>query len=87
MDYHGWKGGGTTESIMERTRHNLKLSLDELGLEDGVELLVADSTFHNSRHPRLPSQVQDPTNIVQGKELTVHCDLWLPNQSCALSTE
>lgn len=34
----------TVASIMERTRHNLKLSLEELGLEDGAELLVADST-------------------------------------------
>ena len=34
----------TVASIEERTRPNLKLSLVELGLEDGAELVVADST-------------------------------------------
>ena len=31
-------------SIEEKTRANLKLTLTELGLDDGFELVVADST-------------------------------------------
>ena len=34
----------TVSSIEERTRPNLKLSLVDLGLQDGSELVVADST-------------------------------------------
>lgn len=38
----------TVKSIEERTRANLTLSLFELGLRDGQELLVADLTNPNS---------------------------------------
>ena len=34
----------TVASIEEKTRANLKLSLADLGLQDGSELVVADST-------------------------------------------
>jgi ubiquitin-activating enzyme E1 C len=38
----------TVTSIEERTRVNLKKSLNELGLEDGSQLMVADSTSPNT---------------------------------------
>jgi ubiquitin-activating enzyme E1 C len=38
----------TVTSIEEKTRVNLKKSLSELGLEDGSQLMVADSTSPNT---------------------------------------
>lgn len=38
----------TVKSIEERTRSNLTLSLAELGLKDGQELMVADQTTPNT---------------------------------------
>jgi ubiquitin-activating enzyme E1 C len=38
----------TVASIEEKTRVNLKKSLAELGLEDGSQLMVADSTSPNT---------------------------------------
>ena len=38
----------TVTSIEEKTRPNLKLSLAELGLVDGSEIVVADSTSPSS---------------------------------------
>jgi ubiquitin-activating enzyme E1 C len=38
----------TVASIEEKTRVNLKKSLNELGLEDGSQLMVADSTSPNT---------------------------------------
>lgn len=38
----------TVKSIEQRTRSNLTLSLIELGLVDGQELMVADQTTPNT---------------------------------------
>jgi ubiquitin-activating enzyme E1 C len=38
----------TVTSIEEKTRVNLKKSIAELGLEDGSQLMVADSTSPNT---------------------------------------
>lgn len=38
----------TVKSIEEQTRANLTLSLGELGLSDGQEIMVADQTTPNT---------------------------------------
>lgn len=38
----------TVKSIEERTRPNLTMSLGELGLQDGHQLMVADQTTPNT---------------------------------------
>lgn len=38
----------TVKSIEEQTRSNLTLSLNELGLTDGQEIMVADQTTPNT---------------------------------------
>lgn len=38
----------TVKSIEERTRSNLKLTLDELEIQDGQELTITDQTNPNS---------------------------------------
>lgn len=49
----------TVKSIEERTRSNLTLSLTELGLVDGQELMVADQTTPNTIIIKLKFAVQE----------------------------
>lgn len=49
----------TVKSIEERTKSNLTLSLSELGLVDGQELMVADQTTPNTITIKLKFAVQE----------------------------
>lgn len=49
----------TVKSIEQRTRSNLTLSLVELGLADGQELMVADQTTPNTIIIKLKFAVQE----------------------------
>lgn len=49
----------TVKSIEEKTRSNLTLSLGELGLKDGQELMVADQTTPNTVYIQLKYQCNE----------------------------